>query len=582
MLTGLRISNFAVIDEVEITLGSGLSVLTGETGAGKSIVVDAFSILLGSRFEAELVKSGREEATIEGVLRSDQVLRDRLAALGLPDLGDEISLRRVMSRAGRGKVYINGALVTVGVLAKLMQGLVDIAGQHEHMALIDVSTHRGILDRQGIDPSVVADYAGHWESLDQARRKLAEAQRDPDQALGRIDFLKFQIQELNDAALLPDEITLLEATLKKLQSSEKRLQYTTEAESLLGSDEGSALDKLGRGLTLVTDAMKFDPGLKAVVEALKRGQAEVEEGARELARYLGRIESDPSQLATVEDRVDLLKRLARRHGVASEGLVVRLDQLRAELSLLEDVHLNLEAFVQRCRELEAAAIDSSQALSAVRRRAGELFGAEVQRHLTQLALGRCRFEVRVTPGPLGPFGADAVEFYFSANPGEPSRPLAKVVSGGEASRIVLALKRSSMGADHTLCSVFDEADAGVGGAVAEVIGRTMREVSRERQVICITHHPQVAAYADSHFAIEKLQGKDSTASTVTRLVSEEDRVREVARMLSGVTLTSAALEAARTLIAAAQGHPLAEPAKKKVQRKSAAPHRYLALGTNVT
>ncbi|MFL5319128.1 MAG: DNA repair protein RecN [Myxococcaceae bacterium] len=551
MLLGLRISNFAVIDEVEVGFGSGLTVLTGETGAGKSILVDALSLLLGGRSDGDVVRAGSEEAIVEGTFARTPELAARLEQLGLPD-DDELLIRRVVGRGGRGKAYVNGSLVTVGVLSRLMKGSVDIAGQHEHVGLFDPAQHRMLLDKQAELEAELSRYHEHWAALAELGRKMQGLGGDEQQARQRGDFLRYQLEELERLDAQPGEDDLLEAERRKLSGTEKLKRAAVEVESLLSGQDGSALELIHRSVAQLTEATKTDVALLPQLDALRAAAGEVDAIARGIARYGAAMDADPQRLQDVEERLDAIKKLSRKHARALSGLIELRSELKEELTRIEHRKEDLEACQRQKLELEQKAFGVARKLSERRKKAAAQFSAQVRTGLAQLAMAKAVFEVRVESGEvLGPEGLDAVEFYFSANAGEPCRPLSKVASGGEASRVLLSLKRALAGTDGCGCYVLDEADSGVSGAVAEVVGRMIKEVSLHRQVLCITHLPQVAAYADAHLLIKKEQTRGRTYSRVLPLAEGQERTTELARMLSGVELTKEALGAAEALVRSA-------------------------------
>ncbi|HET9450480.1 MAG TPA: DNA repair protein RecN [Aggregicoccus sp.] len=554
MLTGLRISNVAVIEEVEVGFGTGLTVLTGETGAGKSILVDALGLLLGGRADADCIRAGCEEASVEGVFLRTAPLAARLEELGLPDLGEELAVRRVVGRTGRGKAYVNGALVTVGVLGKLMRGAVDIAGQHEHVSLFDGALHRALLDRYGELAGALTAYYGDYAALRDVQSRMEALGGDEAKVRQRAEFLRFQLEEIVRVDPKPGEDAALDQERKRLAGSEKLRRQAAEAEALLcGGEDGSVVEGVGRALGLVSEALKLDPALAPLAQSLGGALAELEEAGRGLGRYVGALESDPERLAEVDERLDAIKRLCRKHASPLEAVLARRGELEAELSTLDNRQEILESLDAERRKAEAKARASGAALSKARAACAADFGARVREGLAQLALGKAAFEVRVTPTEsLRPEGLDEVEFFFSANPGEPLRALAKVASGGEASRLLLALKRALAGSDGCGSYILDEADSGVSGAIADVVGRMIKDVSGHRQVLCITHLPQVAAYADAHLLIRKDLRGERTVSEVVALAAGSERTQELARMLSGVEVTREALGAAEALVRSAQ------------------------------
>jgi len=552
VLLGLRIANVAVIEEVEVAFGAGLTVLTGETGAGKSILVDALGLLLGGRSDADAIRAGCEEASVEGVFARTPVLASRLEELGLPDLGEEVLVRRVVGRSGRAKAFVNGSLVTVGVLSRLMRGTVDIAGQHEHVSLFDSGLHRALLDRYGRLEQQLAAYARDFAAVQEVEARMESLGGDEARVRERAEFLRFQLDEITRLDPEPGEDVKLDAERRRLAGAEKLKRQGAEAELLLGGEETSAVETVGRALGLVSEAARCDASLAPVSQALSSALSELEEAQRRLNRYVESMESDPARLADVEERLDALKRLCRKHATTLEGVIHKRGTLETELSTLDNRQEVLEQLARERKAAEERARRSGEALSRARAACAGTFAVQVREGLAQLALGKAAFEVRVTPGTrLTAEGLDEVEFFFSANPGEPSRPLGKVASGGEASRLLLALKRALADSDGCGCYILDEADAGVSGAIADVVGRMIRDVSGHRQVLTITHLPQVAAYADAHLLIRKGLKGERTVSEVVPLEAGAERTQELARMMSGVEVTREALGAAEALVRSA-------------------------------
>ena len=558
MLLGLRISNVAVIEEVEVAFGAGLTVLTGETGAGKSILVDALGLLLGGRADADVIRAGCEDAAVEGVFARTPALAARLEELGLPDLGDEVLVRRVLGRTGRGKVYVNGALVTLGVLGKLTRGAVDIAGQHEHVSLFDSGLHRVLLDKYGGLEESVAAYGREWANLREVDARMEALGGDDAKVRERAEFLRFQLDEITRLDPEAGEDVKLDAERRRLGSAQKLKRHAAEAELLVAGEAPSAVEIVGRALGLVHESIKCDASLAPVAQSLSTALSELEEAARRLNRYVEGLESDPGRLGEVEERLDALKRLCRKHGATLDGVIQKRGDLETELGTLENRREILEELNQERKRVEERARKAALALSRARKASAGAFSQQVRDGLGGLAMGKAAFDVRVTAGEsLRPDGLDEVEFFFSANPGEPARPLAKVASGGEASRLLLALKRALADNDACGCYILDEADAGVSGAIADVVGRMIRDVSSHRQVLCITHLPQVAAYADAHLLIRKSVKGERTVSQVLPLSAGAERTQELARMMSGVEVTREALGAAEALVRSAHRSPRA-------------------------
>jgi DNA repair protein RecN (Recombination protein N) len=577
MLTMLRISGFAVVEAVEVRFGPGLNVLTGETGAGKSLLVNALHLVLGGRMNAEVLREGAEEAVVEALfeLPADHPVFVRLEAAGVP-IGRgafsadvqagvaELLVRRVAPRNGRGRAFVNGALCTLGMLEGALRGVADVCGQHEHVTLLDPASHLGLLDSfAGLDApgGLVPRYREAYAALAARVREERALSQDEGERARRVDYLAFQLRELEAAALRPGEHAALEQERRVLASAARLEEAARLAEGMVYGEEGSAAERIGQAARSLADAAQLDPRLEAPLGLLRSAAAEVEEAGRELARYAQSVGGDPERLANVEERLDLLRTLTRKHGGSLEAAIARRDEMTVELAQL-DVSGELRATLKKeIAERGAGAARLAGDISEARSKAARAFCEAVQGELESLAMGRSRMEVAfATPespidvegGALGPCGAESAEILIAPNAGEPPRPLGKIASGGELSRVLLAVKRAFSRVDPVATYVFDEVDAGIGGAVAEAMGRVLIEVSHGRQVLCVTHLPQVAAFADRHYRVEKRLAGGRTTTDVVTLESEEERRREVARMLAGVTVTASALEHAASLIAAAQ------------------------------
>jgi DNA repair protein RecN (Recombination protein N) len=579
MLLALRIHNFTVVQEVEVSFGPGLTVLTGETGAGKSILVDALGLLLGGRADAAVIRAGADEASVEAVFQRTAALGERLAQLGLPDSGEEVCVRRVVGRAGRSRTHVNGALATVGVLGQLFQGLLDIAGQHAHVALFQPAFQRSLLDRLGEVPAARQAYRVAYAALQAVDAELAALGGETD-APNRLAFLRFQVEEVERLAPSLGEDSLLDEERRRLSSVERLRGAAAEAEARL-CGEGGAAEAVGRALATVGEALRQDVHLEGAASALRAAQGELEEAARALRDYLGGLEPDPHRLAEVEDRLDALRRLCRKHGADLAGVLARAASLRTELSQLEGLGEALEALRARRSVLEAQAWEAARTLRSERERAASGLSRAVRSVLSELALSGARFRVEVAAADgLGPEGADDVAFLFSANPGEAERSLQRVASGGEASRLLLGLRRVFLERDACQTVVLDEADAGVGGAVADAVGRLVREVARGRQVLCVTHLPQVAAHADAHLVVHKALARGRAASIVTDLPPGAPRVAELARMLSGVQVSEEAVQAAEALLRGARLPTQGSDAIRRRARRGADHTENLAPASN--
>ncbi|HEU4383237.1 MAG TPA: DNA repair protein RecN [Anaeromyxobacteraceae bacterium] len=576
MLTTLRISGFAVVDQAEVHFGPGLDVLTGETGAGKSILVNALHLALGGRMSAEVLRQGADEAVVEALfeLPKDHPVLRRLEAAGVPrpEPGEagtvELLVRRVAPRGGRGRAFVNGSLCTVSMLESALKGLVDISGQYEHVSLLDPGTHLDLLDAfAGEGPLAAGSLSARYReafaafsALWREERALAE---DEGERARRADYLAFQLKELEAAEAKPGEDEALEQERKVLLSAAKLSDAARTAEGLVYGEEGSASERVGQAMRTLAEAAQLDPRLSPTVELLRSAAAEVEEAGRELSRYAGSVGGDPERLAFVEERLALLRGLARKHGGSLGAALERREAMGAELAALAGSDGRRAELVKLLAEKGADAVRLAGELSRLRQGAAREFARAVRKGLEGLAMDRCRLEVafgppegtlRVGETPLGPAGAERAEILIAPNPGEPPRPLARIASGGELSRILLAVKRALSAADPVATQVFDEVDAGIGGAVAEAVGRLLAEVSRERQVLCVTHLPQVAAFADRHYLVEKRVASGRTSTSVRPLEDDAARRGEVARMLAGQVVTASAVEHAGALLSAARNH----------------------------
>ena len=572
MLTHLRISGFAILDDVELDLGPGLTVLTGETGAGKSLLVDAVALVRGARASAEVVRAGSEEARIEAQFATPEgsagrALAERMAAAGVDPVEEGLVVRRVIGRNGRGRVYINGALSTAATLVDLVGGLIDLAGQHEHQTLVDPARHLAILDAHADAKlrALVEKMAGACERVRAAAAGLAAASLDDRTRAEREDFLRFQIQELDEAELQPREDETLKVERERLRAAEKLHAAARRAEESLYGRERSIVEELASLGTELGDAGRSDPSLTRLGAQLDEARVSLEDAADALRRYADGMHADPERLAAVDERMHLVTRIARKHGGTVELALARQASLAEELEALgahEARRSAAEADLARARA-EAGALATE--LSRARRAVAKSLGAGVSAAVQELGMSGARLAVEVSDRAaregddpalvfdgkkLTPAGWDRVEFLLAANLGEEPRPLARVASGGELSRVMLALKRVLVRADTVASYVFDEVDAGIGGPVADVVGRVLKAVSVDKQVLCVTHLPQIAAYGDSHFHVEKRTANGRT-STVVRRLGGSERVEELARMVGGAKVTAKARAHAEDLLKAA-------------------------------
>jgi DNA repair protein RecN (Recombination protein N) len=590
MLTLLRIGGFAIVDQVEVRFGPGLNVLTGETGAGKSLLVNALHLVLGGRMSAEVLRDGADEAVVEALfeLPASHPVFGRLEAAGVPPPSGgetaELLVRRVAARGGKGRAFVNGVLCTVSMLEQALRGVVDVTGQHEHVSLLDAATHLELVDAfagtdqpDGDRPALLARYRAAFGALAALLRERDSLRVDAGERARRADYLAFQLRELETVDPRPGEDAALEGERRVLASAEKLREAARAAEGHVYGEEGSASERVGLALRAIADAVQLDPRLEGPAGLLRSAAAEIDEAGRELSRYAEGLGGDPERLQSVQDRLDALKTLARKHGGSLEAAVEARAVMTAELAALQGGGERLEALAPEVDAASASAIALARDLTKARAAAAKRFAAGVAGELTGLAMGRCRLEVAFTPpdgavevggARLSASGAERAELLIAPNPGESPRPLAKVASGGELSRVLLAVKRVISRRDPVSTYVFDEVDSGIGGAVAEAMGRTLADVAQGRQVICVTHLPQVAAFAERHHRVEKRVADGRTSAAVIPL-AEGERRGELARMLAGATVTASALEHAGSLIDAARA-PAPSGARRTAPSRAAA------------
>lgn len=543
MLTSITVRDFAIIDEVAVELDRGMTVLTGETGAGKSILVDAIGLVLGDRADVSAVRRGAERAEVTATL--DLADMPRVAAWleeQALEAGDECVLRRVVGREGRSRAWINGAAVALQTLRELGERVVDIHGQHEHQSLLRAPVQRELLDRRLDDATLVARVEAawrDWKSLAEERARLEQAIEQRGQ---RLDLLRYQVRELEGFAPQPGEAADLEAEHERLANYSRLAEGTAAALAMVWEGEaGSAQEAVARAAALLGGLAGVEPRLENARRLLAEAEIQLSEAALELGRYVDGLEMDPERLDAVNARLAGFRDLARKHQVEADALPGRLESLRGELDELEQAESRLDRSAASLRAAEDTWRQVAGALGSARSKAAGELSAEVTGLMHQLGMPGGRFEARVETDAAAkpaPTGADRVEFLVSANPGEPVGPIARIASGGELARISLALQVAAKAANPVPVMIFDEVDAGVGGGVAEIVGRRLRELGEHAQVLCVTHLPQVASQAHHHLRVDKRSEGEDTRTTLATL-GEREKVEEVARMLGGLEITRA-------------------------------------------
>jgi len=554
MLKLLRVNNIALIRELEVELGPGLTLLTGETGAGKSILIDALSLLLGDRASPELIRSGEERASVEAVFdvaSAAALLEER----GLPADGDEVVIRRELQASGKGRATVNGALVPVSLLRDLAPSLAVIHGQHEPQGLLDPATHLDLLDHfAGADDGrPVGEF---YRDLRAAEAALERLRGDRREAERRREMLEFQANEIEKAGLAAGEEEALRVEKARQANAGRLSTLSGEAYALLYDDEAAALSRLTQVFRRLEDLAEIDPSFRPFLDARREVLAPLEDLALRLRDYHEQLEVSPGRLDEIESRLALLERLKKKYGATVEEVLGFGARCRRELDALASPEEQERTLEVRRERLAAAYLERARELSKKRKAAARELRKRVQAELAQLAMEKTRFEVAFTPpeteAEADPAlwterGLERAEFLLSPNLGEEVRPLARIASGGELSRIMLGLKSVVRSDVPGLSLVFDEVDAGIGGRVAEVVGRKLKAVAARQQVLCVTHLPQIAALADHHLAVRKRVEQGRTLTVVEALTGEA-RAEEIARMLGGETITATARQHAREML----------------------------------
>jgi len=552
LLETLSIKNIAIIDSAEIPFREGLNILSGETGAGKSIIIEAISLILGSRAKAELLRAGCEEAVVEGLFDISGIpwACPRLEKLGFAAPSGELLIKRTIHQAGRHRIYVNGELATLAILQELCDGLVDLCGQHEHQSLTKPHIQLEILDRYGElekQAQLVADLHGQRRALLQEHERIRASESEREK---RADFLKFQIEELRAADLKLGEDESLHAEKQLLQSAESRVQTAEIARQLL-EDESGALNALRGALNKIRTLSQLDERVLPQTESLERAVAETEDVSLSLNRYLGSVDLNSERLEEIQARLSMIADFRRKYGSEITDMLETQARLEREFTALDQSEKRLQDLSAELDRINAEFLRTGIKLSAARKKISERLAETVTKELKDLKMAEAKFEIELTKKPelrdWTASGADAIQFLVQTNRGEPARPLAKIASGGELSRLMLAIRRVVSDQGGIGVYLFDEIDAGIGGQTAFQVGKKLKTVARSNQVICITHLPQVASFADHHLIVRKNSKAKRTITEVLSLAAGE-RKEELARMLGGPELTKKSLENASELL----------------------------------
>ncbi len=555
MLKTLTVWNFALLEHVQVEFEAGLNILTGETGAGKSILIDSLGAILGHRVSADAIRTGCDWLRVEAVfiLEQQEELRKLLKEMAVDLEGDELIITRQITRNGRSTVLINGAHVTLAVLKQIGLLLVDIHGQNENLALLKESSQYELLDHWTDDiAEALADYQGGYRTWSQLKKELEDKQRAASEYMQRIDMLRWQVQEIEDAKLKPKEDEELEAEIRRLSHAEKIAQYVEESYGILDSNSKngigilSGLSKIQKNLE---DMKRFDDSLDNALKIISDSYVAIQEAAYEIRDYGESMEFDPAKLDRLQSRMDAIDRLRKKYGATIEDVMEHLDKAKEELSLIENFDEDVARLEREIDESERKLLSFGKTLTEKRKEGAEMLSSAIEDNLHELGMPKAHFHVTLTPlDELSQRGAERVELMFSANAGEAEKPLSKVASGGELSRVALAVKAVAAEKETSVPSmVFDEIDTGIGGRTAQMVAERIAMVARWRQVLCITHLPQIACMADTHLYIAK-QSEGSTTATHVLKLSETERISEIARMASGADATAASLDNAREMV----------------------------------
>lgn len=563
MLTCLRVRSFAIIEALEVELDEGLNIVTGETGAGKSILVDALQLVLGARGRPEVVRTDAGAAEVEALfdLSTDASALQTLRDQGIETEG-ELLVRRVVSASGRTRAYINGRLATLAQLREATKGLADISSQHEYHSLADPRHHLRYLDAFADHSSLLESVADAHAALVEAAARLEQVVSEERGRVDREDLLRYQVNEIESLREILENEDDLTLERERLRHAEKLGTAAGDAEARLYANDDSICGALSRITSSIEQASHFDPELGSTAAQVREALVQLEDAASDLGRYARELSYDPARLSVLEDQLDQLIRIKRKYGETREEILAHCDQAAAELASLERYEERLDRGQRDYDDALDRAAGLAKELRSKRRAAAAKLSEAISKELASLGMGEAKVtvelagleggprELQVDGARLSATGIDRAELLIAPNRGEEAKPLRKIASGGELSRAMLAIKRVLAGLGPASLYVFDEVDAGVGGAVAEVIGRKIHEVAQHSQVLCITHLPQISAYADAHYRVHKEVIGERTKSEI-RLLSDKERLEEIARMLGGVKVTHQARAAAKALMQSA-------------------------------
>ena len=550
MLLEISIKNFAIIEAISLNFEKGMTVLTGETGAGKSIIIDAMNMMLGARATTDVIRHGAPKAEIEGLfsIENSLPLQEIFDEQGI-DLGDEIIIRREILQNGRSVSRVNGQMVNLSVLRAIGQHLVDIHGQHDQEELMRPQLHIQMLDEFGDSDflELKQSYQTNFDAYRQMRKQLLEVKKNQEEHKARIEMLEFQMAEIESAALQPGEDLKLNQERDKLLNHKNIADTLTNAYTMLDNEEFSSLANVRSAMNDMESLEEYDAEYREISTSLSESYYVLEDVTKRLEDIIEDLDFDGNRLMQIESRLDLIHAITRKYGGNVDDVLLYFAKITEEYNLLTGNNLSSEDMEAELKQLEVSLVDLASKLASARHSLAQQLEIEIQQELKDLYMDKARFQVQFTKGKFSREGNESVEFYISTNPGEDFKPLVKVASGGELSRLMLAIKSAFSRKEGKTSIVFDEVDTGVSGRVAQAIAQKIHKIGQNGQVLAISHLPQVIAIADYQFFIEKISNEHSTVSTV-RLLTVDERVEEVAKMLAGENVTEAALSQARELL----------------------------------
>lgn len=550
MLLEISIKNFAIIEAISLNFEKGMTVLTGETGAGKSIIIDAMNMMLGARATTDVIRHGAPKAEIEGLfsVENSHALQMIFDEQGI-ELGDEIIIRREILQNGRSVSRVNGQMVNLSVLRSIGQYLVDIHGQHDQEELMRPQLHIQMLDGFGDADflELKQAYQTNFDAYRKMRKQLLEIKKNQEEHRARIEMLEFQMAEIESASLQPGEDLKLNQERDKLLNHKNIADTLTNAYTMLDNEEFSSLANVRSAMNDMESLEEYDVEYREISTSLSESYYVLEDVTKRLEDIIEDLDFDGNRLMQIESRLDLLNAITRKYGGNVDDVLMYFAKITEEYNLLTGNHLSSDDMEAELKKLEVSLVDLASKLASARHNLAQQLEIEIQQELKELYMDKARFQVQFTKGKFTREGNESVEFYISTNPGEDFKPLVKVASGGELSRLMLAIKSAFSRKEGKTSIVFDEVDTGVSGRVAQAIAQKIHKIGQHGQVLAISHLPQVIAIADYQFFIEKISNDHSTVSTV-RLLTVEERVEEVAKMLAGENVTEAALSQARELL----------------------------------